>query len=330
MHYNYCIIMLGRVRMLKKTIAKFCVFVIFPATVCCFFSGCAYVSSNPGKPPAETHYGGPKVIGSIRAQDITESSGLAASRCQNNVLWTHNDSGDDAFIFGLSTSGENLGTWKIPNAQNIDWEDIATYKDKAGKCFIYIGEIGDNKTKRSEHDIYRIPEPLIVPADKNSTRQQPLSAANAETLKFIYPDHIQDAETLMVHPKTGDIYVVTKRVSGPAGIYRLKPEFGKDEAQRATKVADLSVPAIPNGFLTGGDISPDGRRVIICDYTQAYEYVLPDDATAFEDIWKQEPETVDLGSRKVGESICYSVDGTSLYAGSEGENSPVIELKRKN
>ncbi|MEP6786997.1 MAG: hypothetical protein ABJB40_01100 [Acidobacteriota bacterium] len=269
------------------------------------------------------------MTGSIKSKDITESSGLAASRCQSNVLWTHNDSGDDAFIFAINTSGDNLGTWKVANAQNIDWEDIAAYKDKSGKCFIYIGEIGDNKVQRHEHVIYRIPEPLIVKENASSTRKDPLTAANAETVRFSYPDYEQDAETLMVNPKTADIYVVTKRISGPAGVYRIRPDFNNAEVQKAEKVAELSVPAIPNGFLTGGDISPDGRLLIICDYTEAYEFVLPENSTNFDDIWKVQPEPVDLGKRKGGESVTYNVDGTSIFAGSEGANSPVIEVKRR-
>ena len=310
-------------------IAKFSVFVIFAVTASLFFAGCAFVSSNADVSPTVSTFGPPKVNGTIRSADITESSGIAASRCQSNVLWTHNDSGDDAFIFALNGSGESLGTWKIPNAESIDWEDIAAYKDRSGKCFIYIGEIGDNKTKRSEHAVYRIPEPLIVPDNAASTRKEPLSTANAEMLRFSYPDFNQDAETLMVHPKTGDIYIITKRVSGPAGVYSIKPEFNQTDVQKADRVAEISVPAVPNGFLTGGDISPDGRHIIICDYTQAYEFVLPEGDSTFENIWKQKPEKIDLGKRKVGESVCYSVDGTSIFATTEGRSSPVIEVKRR-
>lgn len=315
--------------MSKKTIAKFSGFVISLAAACVFFSACAFVGSNIEKNASNPHYGQPKITGMIKSPDITESSGLAASRCQNNVLWTHNDSGDDAFIFAINPAGDRLGTWKVPNAQNIDWEDIAAYKDKGGKCFVYIGEIGDNKAKRHEHAIYRIPEPLIVPENVNSNRKDPLTTANAETVRFTYPDYDQDAETLMVNPKTADIYVVTKRVSGPAGVYRIKPDFDNTETQKAEKIVDVSVPAIPNGFLTGGDISPDGRRIIICDYTQGYEFVLPETAANFDDIWKQTPEPVELGKRKGGESVCYSVDGSSIFATSEGLNSPVIEVKHK-
>src|SRR5258707_8791364 len=118
--------------MSNKTIAKFWGFVIFLAAACAFFSACAFVASKTDQPTSNPHYGPPTVTGNIKSKDITESSGLAASRCQNDVLWTHNDSGDDAFVFAINAAGDSLGTWKVPNAKNIDWEDIAAYKDKSG------------------------------------------------------------------------------------------------------------------------------------------------------------------------------------------------------
>ena len=130
-------------------------------------------------------------------------------------------------------------------------------------------------------------------------------------------------------PKTGDIYVLSKQVSGPSSVYRIKAVFGGAETQKAQPLGEISMPAIPNGLLTGGDISPDGRRVVVCDYGRAYEMVLPENLTEFDEIWKQAPRPIELGKRKNGESIGYSADGTSIYATSEGKGSPIIEVRRK-
>ena len=315
--------------MSNKTIAKFFAFVIPLASICFLFSSCAIIPSNEREREANSPFDPPKVIGTIKSPDITESSGIAASRCQNDVLWTHNDSGDEALIFALNMTGDSLGTWKVQNAQNIDWEDIAAFKDKSGKCFLYIGEIGDNRAKRPEHFVYRIAEPVIKASDAASDHKAPLLTENAEALRFVYPDFNQDAETLMVHPKTGDIYIVTKRVSGPAGVYRVRPAFGLEDVRKAEKIAEISVPAIPNGFVTGGDISPDGRHVVICDYTRAYEWTLSDGDGEFDNIWTQEPTSIELGKRSIGESVAYNVDGTAIYATSEKKNSPLIMAKRR-
>ena len=78
-------------------------------------------------------YGSPLVAGLIETDDIKESSGLSASECQD-VLWTHNDSGNDALIYAMSTEGRHLGTWRADGAQNVDWESVATYKDPGGSA----------------------------------------------------------------------------------------------------------------------------------------------------------------------------------------------------
>lgn len=275
-------------------------------------------------------YDAPKTTGKIADSEIKESSGIAASKCQPNVFWTHNDSDDKAFLFALDKSGAKLGTWTVPNAANFDWEDIALFKDSAGKCFIYIGDIGDNQSVRDEHIIYRVVEPNAGPENASYNKQQPLSTEPAEALRFVYPDSRHNAETLLVHPTTGDIYVVTKRVSGPAGVYRLKANFGNIDAVIAEKVSNLTVPAIPNGFLTGGDFSPDGKRLVICDYSGAYEFTLPENSKDLNDIWSQEPESIVVGSRKIGEAVTYSPEGNSIILTSEGKNTPIIEVVRKN
>lgn len=307
--------------MSQKTIAEIYRLVIFLAGVAILSASCAFVSSHDGPSTPVSPYGEPVVVSRIKADEITESSGIAASRCDQNVLWTHNDSGNDPVIFAVSTHGQLIGRWKVKDATNNDWEDIAAYKDSAGKCYLYIGDTGDNKLQRAEHSVYRIPEPLANAASGAETQ-------HAERLKYVYPDTLHDAETLMVEPKSGDIYVVTKEVSGAAGVYRIKPQFNVDQPQKAELVASITVPAIPNGYLTGGDISPDGRRMILCDYTQGYEYTLPDGAP-FDQIWKVEPVIVNLGKRSGGEAVGYSVDGTSVFATSEGKNPPLIEVKRR-
>ena len=306
---------------------------------CLNLASCKFLSANnfnlskqnAGNTNAEfsEDYQSPKVIGKISSGEITESSGLVASHCNQNVFWTHNDSGNEALIFALTPDGKKLGTWKVQGAKNHDWEDVAAFKNSAGECFLYIGDIGNNARERGEFAIYRVKEPFVT-GETNSGRKNPLLTEPAEAIKFDYPEMRHDAETLMVHPQTRDIYILSKRISGASGVYRLAAaNHRSDKTNRLEKIADFSVPAMPNGFLTGGAISPDGKRVIICDYFAAYEITLPANAKNFNDIWKEKPLKIELGERKQGEAICYSVDGKSIYATSEKRNSPIIEVRRK-
>jgi Tol biopolymer transport system component len=134
---------------------------------------------------------------------------------------------------------------------------------------------------------------------------------------------------MMVRPGSGDIYLLTKRESGASRIHKLKPAYGGANSV-TQKIGELSVPAVPIGLLTGGSISPDGKRVALCDYQQGYELVLPPDVSDFDSIWKQKLVVVDLGKRKQGEGVTYSPDGNAIYASSENKNAPLMRVQRRS
>ncbi len=297
--------------------------------VAVFVMGCTSLTSSSGflAEAQASGYSVPIAVGKIEAEDIKESSGLSASECQD-VLWTHNDAGNDAFVFAMTPEGRHMGTWRVGNTSNVDWESIATYKGPDGKCSLLIGDFGDNDENRSDIAIYRVTEPAVSAETSTSTSRNPLQTEPAEILRFAYPDGPKNAETILVHPKTGDIYVLTKNKKGPSEVHRLKPEFGKISVVLTEKVAEISVPSTPPGLLTGGSISPDGKRVMVCDVKNGYELVLPDGIADPDAIWHQKPVIVNLGERKQGEGVSYGRDGISLYASSEKKNTPIILVKR--
>ena len=319
--------------MLKRNITKIFASVIFGFAVCLIFSACNAVSPKNGKQVGDDekskNYNPPKVVGTIDSKEITESSGIAASGCNQNVLWTHNDSGDDALIFALDLTGKKLGTWKVAGAKNIDWEDIAETKNANGECFLYIGDIGGNTSSRNKFTIYKVREPQVSGAQTDSSRKNPLATEQSQAIEIQYPDARHDAETLMIQRQTDDIYILSKRLTAPSAVYRLKAGYDLNAPSTLEKITDFTVPAVPFGFLTGGDIAPDGKHVIICDYFNAYELTLPDGAKNFDAIWKQKPLVVELGERAQGEAVGYSADGKSIFATSEGKQSPLIEVDRK-
>jgi hypothetical protein len=323
MHYNE---KYGEV-MSKKTIAKFCVFVIFAAVS----AGCGYLGAdgreNPQFDQEASPYGAPKQVGHLESKDIKEASGLASSKCQPDVLWTQNDSGDDAFIFAISTTGKHLGTWKVAGATNLDWEDISSVKTASGECKIYIGDIGNNGKEKGQGTIYRITEPKIDAAAATSDKKAPLATEPAEALQYSL-DTKSDAETLLVGPGGGELYILTKRKEGPSVVYKLPANFGG--GAQGLKISEITLPAILTGLLTGGDVSPDGKRVVLCDYVSGYELSLPTGAKNFDEIFKQKPVRFDIGKREVGEAVAYSPDGNSVFSISEGIGAPIFEAKRRN
>jgi len=275
-------------------------------------------------------YGSPVHLADLEDRSINESSGIAASRRNPMLFWTHNDSGDGPFIYAFDRQGKHRGVWRIAGASAIDWEDIAVGPGpRPRQSYIYIGDIGDNSKKRDEIVVYRVIEPSIASEDSSSTKSGPRNTEAADVIRLKYPDGKHDAEALLVHPSTGDLYIVTKVMAAAAGVYKLKAPFSKS-IPTLVHIGDIRFPNQMIGFITGGDISPDGKKVVLCDYLGGCELTLSGtQAAGFDAIWKQPPVPINLGSRKQGEAICYRADGAALLLTSEGVPCPLIEIPRR-
>lgn len=318
--------------MLKTNINKFKAFVILTAVFAVGSAACSggFFETASGEPTNadESSFAKPIKTGRLVSDELTEASGIATSKCQENVYWTHNDSGDDAYIYAIDETGKNLGVWKVDAATNVDWEDIASVRDVSGNCSLFIGDIGNNEQKREVLQIYKTAEPEITPNGVNMNRNDAIATELSQVLSFSYPDGPHNAEALLVLPDGKTAYIATKRKDGPSLIYKISTEFGGSTVQ-AERVGEVAVPAVPNGLVTGGDISPDARTIVLCDYFGAYELVLPADIKNFDEIWKQKPVRFDIGDRDVGEAIAFTSTGSAVIAVSENKHTPVYTAKRR-
>ncbi|MGK5548227.1 WD40 repeat domain-containing protein, partial [Streptomyces sp. URMC 127] len=143
----------------------------------------------------------------IEDDRIKESSGLAASRTHPGVYWTHNDSGDGPYVYAVDgRTGRTVATVTLAGMKPRDVEAVSIGPDGS----IYLGDIGDNfGGSWPEVWIYRFPEP--------KTLRDTTVTPTRYTVR--YDDGPRDAESLMVHPKTGRVYVVSKKRSGKGALY---------------------------------------------------------------------------------------------------------------
>lgn len=272
-------------------------------------------------------YGPPAILATIKDRSITESSGLVASRSMPGAYWTHNDSGDGPFIYAFDSRGDSLGVFRVTGAEARDWEDISIGPGpKRDKSYLYIGDIGDNDEQRSEIVVYRVAEPVLN--NPASTRSRPGITEPAEAIRLQYPDGKHDAEALLVHPASGHLYIVTKVPIANPVVYEAAAPLTPGKLITMRRIGEIRVPSLFGGVITGGGISPDGRRVALCDYFQGYELVLPASSSNFNDIWKQRMTGFDLGKRKQGEAIAYRLDGKALLATDEGKKPALFQVIR--
>ena len=144
-------------------------------------------------------------------------------------------------------------------------------------------------------------------------------------LPFHYPDGPHNAESLLVHPVTGRLYVITKLGFGKhSHVYRFgeTPTVGGDQV--LTHVAEMQVPGPANFMATAGDFSPCGDRMLLRTYDTLFELTLPEGASDPEAIFTAPAREVPVGNEKQGEAVAYRLDGlgyvtTSECAGNCGE-----------
>jgi hypothetical protein len=253
---------------------------------------------------------------------LNECSGLAASRRYPHWLWTHNDSGDSARLFLVDGKGETRATVELDGAQAIDWEDMAL-AGRGRDVWLYAADIGDNLEARSDITIYRIQEPKINVA----TTAPPTLRVPCQRMTLRYPDGAHNAETLAVAPD-GRLLIVTKTLDKSA-FYAL-PKFQAGATQTLQLIGSYAFGAaaahhrVRPRQTTGGDISPDGTRLVVMTYTQLYQWKLP--RGDWKGFWKQTPRVEELPLLDQAESVCYSADGKHLLVSSEGLHAPLWQL----
>jgi hypothetical protein len=250
-------------------------------------------------------FGEPGLLCQIADAAINESSGLAPSLRYPGQWITHNDSGDGPRFFRFDQTGRVRATVTLKGAGAVDWEGMASARI-GGRPYLYFGDIGDNDRRRASVVVYRVEEPAAGVAE----------VAVFERYEITYPGGPRNSETLMVHPATGDLWIVEKSESGRSNVYRLPAPRGSGAFQ-VEHVGSIRVGTTVAGsqLTTGGDISPDGRFVVVRTYTAAHEFAAPQTFAAW---LEQPPARIPLAVERQGEAIAYAPDGRSLVTTSEG------------
>ncbi len=261
--------------------------------------------------PTCADYTTPSSAGRLSVAALIEASGLGESRAHPGVFYAQNDSGDTARFFALTLSGAGIGEFPVTGATAIDWEDLAVGPCGASTC-VFLADTGDNAMARASYAIYRVPEPDVDVGRPAGTR-----AVSSEAMTFVYPDGSHNCETLLVHPTTGALYVVTKVSSGPSVVYRAPAGFEPGARVTLVRVGSLTFPPGGSNLATGGDIDPCGQRVLVRTYDRLWEYRV-DPGAGFESFVSLVPRSVPVAGEIQGEAVAYRASGLGYVTLSEG------------
>ena len=256
----------------------------------CFLYGC-------------NNYGQLKVLTDLPSS-LEENSGIQSYDI--NSFWTIEDGGNKDVIYKVNFKGKISKKFKVKNAKNNDWEDLA--KDLNGN--LYIGDFGNNGNGRKNLAIYKVPNPELEKGDK----------IEAEKISFSYPEqkkfppkkqnHYYDAEAFFHW--NGFLYIITKNrtrpYNGKALIYKVPDTKGK---YKATLVGEFIICKDQNTCsVTGADISSDGKTIALLTY--GYLILITD--FSFDDFSKGKQQQIDLEVRTQLEAVCFKNDSTLLIS----------------
>lgn len=260
------------------------------------FSGALALLTGPAAIPAAAADGDKGFT--IEDPRITESSGLAASRLHPGVYWTHNDSDDGPYLYAVdSATGKTVA--RITLAGVGTPRDVEAISIGPGNE-IWVGDIGDNLGGTWKYVwIYRLPEPKKL-ADQT---------VKATQYVVKYSDGPRDAESLVVHPRTGRVYIIDKKEDG-GHLYEGPAKLSASGANVFRPVAPVDL------WATDAAFSPDGSRLAVRGYFGGIDYS-----------WNggkiERKGRLDVPLQRQGESVSYSADGTEIMYGSEGAGSSV-------
>ena len=274
----------------------------------------------------------------LTAHILPEASGLTHSKLHPHVLWSHNDSGDEAKLVALSNQGEILGELYL-KYEAEDLEDISSSNcpHRSGYC-IWLADTGDNRLSREYLNILILVEPATgLPFEPFEYRfdDRPSQLWN---LPVILENGPADIEAIAAHQSGNKLWLFEKTENPLARIWLLDINTRvigtylqqlSEESKNpiiAQELITFSAPgiAIEKGkMITAADLSPAGDRLLLRVYTGMYEYLF-DTPYQLQELSSKEPNLITLGplSEPQGEALTYGWLGEGLWSISESLAEP--------
>jgi hypothetical protein len=262
------------------------------------------------------------------SQKINEISGLVATATGYVAINDSASSNSKARVFTLDANCKVVGTPVNYEPTARDPEDLAV--DKNGT--LWIADIGDNTeaaggsaTARPTVAVWNLPQGAKAPVIN----------------RLAYPDgKKRDAEAMLLSGD-GTPIIITKDPVGeiwvPEGPLQPNTTKGVKLKQVGTFTPQETKTANPLSFLgwkaiTGAASSPDGTRVVIRTYSDAYEFDVQG-GEVVKAITSGKPRITPLPNEARGEAITYSADGKLYITASDVPSdvrAPILRYTPQN
>lgn len=265
-----------------------------------------------------------KRAGTAYGRDLAEISGMVCSRVTPGYLWVQ---GDDSYkVRAMLPDGTFATTIKLHDSYR-DWEGLSggVYNDTN---YLFVGVFGDNGLSyKNKYYIYYFAEPEIVEGEIQVEKK---------IIHFGYPDGKgHNAEVLMYDNVEQKLYIVDKwnTFNSTGMVYSLpfSTDMNLDTMHVLTEECQLggsdmyilSASGTAAGLFqnpTGGDITPDGKYIIVKN--EAYMLIWTRDSVdgrleSIGETLARRPKKVTAYKKEPqGEAIAW-LDNTTCYTTSD-------------
>ncbi|MER7002685.1 hypothetical protein ABT297_06515 [Dactylosporangium sp. NPDC000555] len=252
------------------------------------------------------------------SKEVNEISGLVATQTGYYAIQDSQPPPGKPKIFVLDNDCKLVSTINYPT-RALDPEDAAM--DKNGT--LYIADIGDNdEVSGGTKD----PRPTVAIWTMAQGAKQPTIN------RLAYPDGKKhDAEALLIN---GDGLPIIITKAAPSEVWVSEGPLEPEKTVKLKKAGDFTTQETktpnPLGMLgwklvTGAASSPDGSKVVVRTYSDAYEFDVPD-GDVVKAITTGKPRITPLPNEPQGEAITYTPDGKHYITASDMDSSKKAPL----
>jgi hypothetical protein len=201
------------------------------------------------------------------------------------------------YVVHLDSSCKRTSLQHYPSSP-VDPQDLAV--DHTGT--LWIADIGDPQVDRTHIVLWEVPP-----------------SGPVRIFRFTYPDGAHRAEAMVLDGDGRPIFITQPAGgTGPANLY--EPAAGALQANATVPMTQVgsftpqqtgtsnNLSSLGNGLVTGGANSPDGTRVALRTFSDAYEWKVTG-GNVVAAITKGTPTITPLPDEQNGRSIAYSIDG---------------------
>jgi hypothetical protein len=247
-----------------------------------------------------------EIVGTVQGDALDDPSGLVVSPLEPDVLWTHNDAGDEPRLIAISSSGETLQKFLVSTVSMGDWEDVALVGST-----IWIGDLGTDAD--SPPVLVSVPLPIVGSGDNDDGVLVP-----DDVLGVTFPDARPDVEAIFYDERSAQM-VLASRTKDGASSQVFAVDLADGHAVPLTTLAFGHGALEGDGEVTGGTATADRFALRTRSSAFVWERGTDDLATAFE----TDPCPIAVDGTDGGEAIAFDGD-ESVYLLGDGAHATIV------